>query len=377
MMQAMEGHLAAWAQRQIQALSTESDLFGHVRAVPGRLVLPPGPPLGPAEVAALVQVLSLRPQPENQDLGPRPVVYGHGLHLTAQVAFRLLGRTAAYAAGGDLVFTPAAAEVHRVDVAALTLLALLKEQPGPAADVPVTPLLAQEQGAQPAGAATAAHGARKVYLSWTAWKVGEVTVTPVSDDNLRQWDIAVTATCQFKLSPAALEGGRIMLIGSEVAVKNQKVKTVAASVYAPAESLPLGWFEGLGDSVVAELADHAVTTLGDLGRLGPARTGALAAELRTATPGEESLLAQLATMAVSRQIVLEDAPRYGHDPDAFALPARALLAPTMEEAEVLDRFIPSPEVHAQVTLLAVPVTTALKPARREQVTIGSLLIRGR
>lgn len=377
MIQAMEAHLAAWAQRQIQALSGESELFGHVRAVAGRLALPPGPPLGATEVAALVQVGSLLPQPENQDLGPRPLVDGHGLHLTAQVIFRLLGRTAPYAPDPELIFTPPAADFHRVDVAALTLLALLKEQPGPAADVPVTPLLEQEQGAQPPGAATAAHGARKAYLFWTAWKVGEVTVTPINGENLRQWDIALTATCRFKLSPAALEGGRILQIGGETTVRGKKVKSMAASVYAPAESLPLGWFNGLSDSVVAELADHAVTTLGDLGRLGAAQTGALASELRTADPAEEGLLAQLATMAVNRQIVLEDPPLYIQDPEAFALPARALLAPTPEEAELLDRFVPSPQVHAQVTLLALPLTTALKPARREQVTLGTLLIRGR
>lgn len=377
MIQAMEGHLAAWAQRQIQALSTESDLFGHVRTVAGRLTVEPGPPIGPTEVAALVQVLSLEPQPEDQNLGPRPVIEGHHMELKAQLTFRVLARSTPYPADDDLLFTPAAAVVHRADVAALTLLALLKEQPGPAADIPVTPLLELDQGAQPAGAATAAHGSRRAYLSWTAWQVGEVTVTPENEKNLRQWDIQLTATCQFKLSPAALEGGRILQIGGDLVVKNKKVKTMSASVYAPAESLPLGWFNGISDGVIAELEDNALTTLGDLGRLGAVRVSALAAELRTASPAEETLLGQLATMAAAREIVFQDAPLYVHDPDAFALPSRSLLAPTAEEAELLERFIPSAQVHAQVTLLAVPIITALKTDRREQVTIGTLLIRGR
>lgn len=376
MIQAMEGHLAAWAQRQIQALSAESDLFGHVRAVAGRLTLPPGPPLGQTEVAALVQVASLGPQPENRDLAPRPVVEGAALHLTARVTFRLLGRISPYPAGGGLAISPPPAEVHRVDVAALTLLALLKGQPGPAADGPLPPLIALEQGVQPDGAATAAHGARRASLAWTAWEVGEITVNPNTDENLRQWDIGLTAALQFRLSPAALEGGRILQIGGELNVK-QPTRVMDATVYATAESLPLGWFDGLSDGVLAELEDHAITTLGDLGRLGPARVSALAAELRTADEGEEATLAHLAAVAVARQTALAAEPRYGQHPAAFALPGRALLSPTPAEAEALEPLLSSPEAQVQVQSLALPVINALRPARREQVTVGTLLIRGR
>lgn len=377
MIQAMEAHLAAWAQRQIQALSTESDLFGHVRTVAGQLTLPPGQPLGQTEVAALVLLRSLQPQPEDRALGPRPVIEGAALHLTARVTFRLLGRTSPYQAGSDITFSPALASYHRVDVAALALLALLKEQPGPVPDGPILPLIDLPQGERPPGAASAAHGSRRAHLAWTGWEVGEVEVTPSNGDSLRQWDIALTAACQFRLSPAALEGGRILQIGGELSVQNKPLKLMEAALYAPAEALPLGWFEGVSDGVIAELEEQGLTTLGDLGRLGPARMGDLAAELRTAGPAEESLLAQLATMAVARQTGLELSPLYQQDPVAFGLPGRALLAPTSEEAEILTRFIPTVEVHAQVALLALPVITALKAARREQVTLGTLLTRGR
>ncbi len=376
MIQAMEGHLASWAQKQIQALSTESDLFGHVRVAAGQLDLPSGPPLGNTEVAALVQVQSLVPRPENRDLGPRPVTAGAGVHLTATVVFRLLGRTAPYAAGGGLELTPAAAEFHRVDLAALTLLALLKEQPGPTADAPVLPLLELEQGARPAGAASAAHGARRAHLAWTAWEVGEVTLTPSGEGQYRQWDIGLTASCQFRLSPAALEGGRILQIGGELNVQNKPLSVRTAAVYGPAELLPLSWFDGLSDGVIAELEDHAIGTLGDLGRLGAARVGALASELRTAAPAEETILGQLANMAAIRQTALELVPLYRLDPAALELPGRALLAPTPEEEEVLQQVITSPEIHTQMLMLAAPVVAALRPDRREQVVLGTLLIRG-
>lgn len=377
MIQAMEAHLAAWAQQQIQGLSTESDLFGHVRAVAGQLTLPPGPPLGPTEVAALVQVGSLLPQPENRDLGPRPVIEGAGLHLTAHVALRLMGRTTPYPADTGLSFTPAGAKVHRADVAALTLLALLKEQPGPVPDAPIAPLIDLAQGEQSTGAASAAHGSRRAHLAWTAWEVGEVSITPSNEDKYRQWDIPLTASCQFQLSPAALEGGRILQIGGELSVNNKPISVMEATLYGPAEALALSWFDGLSDGVIAELQEQALSTLGDLGRLGPVRVGAIAAELRTATPAEESLLSQLATMAVARQTGLELPPHYRQDPVAFGLPGRALLAPTPEESEILSRLITTVEAHAQVAMLALPVVTALQAARREQVTLGTLLMRGR
>ncbi|MFZ5824100.1 MAG: hypothetical protein ACOY94_07220 [Bacillota bacterium] len=377
MIRAMEAHLAAWAQRQIQALSAESDLFGHVRAVPGQLALPPGPPLGATEVAALTLVESLLPQPEDRDLGPRPVTDGAGLHLRAQLTLRLLGRPGPYPGDSGIEISPAAAQAHRVDLAALTLLALLKEQPGPTPDGPVAPLLDLDQGEQPGGAAAAAHGSRRAHLAWTLWEVGQVSVIANNDDNLRQWDLALTVACQFRLSPAALEGGRILQIGGEIEIQNKPSRVMEAALYAPAEALALSWFDGLSDGVIAELSEQALHTLGDLGRLGPARVGAIAAELRTAAPAEESLLAHLATMAVARQTGLELAPQYLQDPVAFALPGRALLAPTPDESEILSRFITSVEAHAQIAMLALPVVTALKPPRREQVTLGTLLERGR
>jgi|GEM_PF-3477577 len=376
MIQAMEAHLASWAQKQIQALSVESDLFGHVRTVAGSLELPPGPPLGQTEVAALVQVQSLTPQAENRDLGPRPPIDGHSVYLTARVVFRLLGRSSPYAAGGDLSFTPAAANFHRVDIAALTLLALLKEQPGPTADGPIIPLVELDQGARPAGAASAAAGARRAHLAWTSWEVGELTLTPEVGQN-RQWQVGLTAACQYRLSPAALEGGRILQIGGELSVQNKPFSIRTAAVYGPAELLPLGWFDGLSDGVIAELEDHAITNLGDVGRLGATRMAALASELRTAAPAEEVILGQLANMAAIRQTALELVPLYQLDPVALALPGRALLQPTPEEEEVLTGVITSPEIHTQILMLAAPVVAALRPERREQVALGNLLIRGR
>jgi hypothetical protein len=80
---------------------------------------------------------------------------------------------------------------------------------------------------------------------------------------------------------------------------------------------------------------------------------------------------------VARQTALAAEPRYGQHPAAFALPGRALLSPTPAEAAALEPLLSSPEAQAQVQSLALPVINALRPARREQVTVGTLLIRGR
>lgn len=374
MIRALEQHLAAWAKGQLEALAAQSGLFGSVRTVVGSLDLPNGPPMGADEVAVLVQVQSLAPEPENRDLGPAPVTDGPMVHLAARVALRLIGRNVTVGAGGGRQVSPPGAQFHRVDLAALTLLALLRERPGPAPDGAPTPLDA-ELGARVAGAATAARGARSAFLSWSGVMVSDTGIVPENARNDRQWDIALTASCAFRLSPAPLEGGRIVRIESETALQDTGLRLSVDPVYGSVDTLPLSWFTGLGDAVLTELMDHEVSTLGDLGRIGGAGTANLAGELRTASSQERTVLGQLAAMAELRRGPGFTSAVYAQDADLMALPARALLAPTPEEAELISQVVTTPELSNQIAVYAVPVASALQPGQRDRVAVGTLLIR--
>jgi hypothetical protein len=377
MIRTLEQHLAAWAERELESLGAQSGLLGAVRAVPGALALPPDQPLAEGEVAVLVSLSSVAPRPENQDLGPAPVTRDATLGFTAAGVMRVMARNVPYVtASSTVAVAPAAATIHPVDVAAMTLLASLRERsvPGGSGAGGGAP----ELGARPSGTASVTGAGRRAGLSWTGFMPGAGTVSDTADGLHRVWEVAVSADCTYRLSPAPLEGGRILRLEAQHETESGSlVQTHQFTVYGPAEQLPLDWFSGLSQAVLAELASRDLTTLGAVGRLGPAGAAAMAAGLAAASADERGLLEDLAAVAELRQAAAELPSLLSLKPEPLALSARALLAPTAPEAALLAELITSLGLSNRIATTAVPIAFALRPEQRERVTVGTLLTVGR
>jgi hypothetical protein len=371
MIRALEEHLAAWMKDRLQELAAQSGLYGPVRTVAGDIDLPPAPPMAPGEVAVLVRVDRLTPAPENRDLAHAPVTESSALHMSALINVHILGEASVLAAAAGRDVKPAQAHLHRVDLVVMTLLSLMRERSGPTPDLAEPPELDAVQGEFPQGATSAAQGSRKAHFYWTALEPLDATVTPKNAKNQREWAIPVHAACTFRLSPAELSGGRMLQIAGEHEAVGAPDREV--TIYAPAEAIPLDHFSGLSDQVLTELGELEISTLGHLGRLSVARVTEITTGLRTATAAEKTLLGQLAAADAARLERYEELRGVPMEPDALALPARALLLPTPGESAVLALVTGDPAIQTLVSQLAVPVAFALKTDRRETVKVGSLL----
>lgn len=372
MIRALEEHLAAWMKAELTRLAGESALFGPIGTVTGDLTLPA--PLPEGEIGLLVRADSLVPVPESRDLGAAPVTQWAALHLQARVSLRVAGAATPLADAPGRDVAPPGAHVHRVDLAALTVLALLKERPAPAPDWAEPPAFADTLGKQPAGAVTAAQGLRQAQLYWTAIEAGEATIGAAEEGGWRLWDIPLTALCTFRLSPAALSGGSILQIGQTLDVQDGAgSRRIGSALYAAAEAIPLSFFAGLGDPALVELAQRGIGTLGALVSLDAAALAELTAALKSAMPEERSLLGQLADMARLRRTAAASLGSFALEPDVMALPARALLDPTPEEKELLVREVDTAGLYDHLAVLAVPVASLLAADKRERVSVGVIM----
>lgn len=373
MMRALEENLAEWARRQVAALAAQSKLFGTLRTVPADQTNLPA--LQATETGLQAIVLELQPTNPGPEVGPDAGVGEHLLQFTARALLRCFGTDKPLADGDAGSIQPCVAHSHRVDVVLLSLLSLLRERQHPAPDGAVSAAPASLLGETPGGAFVASEGARTVRLDWQVTGTGPAV--PHTEGGRRLWELPLTAICVFRLSPLALEGGRILQVDAVVARRGGTPGQMELAVYAPARAITLDHFAGLGNTVLIELSSRDVFTLGDLDRLGTAGVVGLAAGLRSATPAERSVLGGLAGINEARH-------EYGGvfagtwlNPALLALPARALLAPTTAEQAVIDQAGLPAEITAAITAVAVPAASALRPEYRETVAVGTLVVQGR
>ncbi|TJY42621.1 hypothetical protein E5161_07145 [Cohnella pontilimi] len=370
MIRAMEEHLLAWMKGQLDSLKDQCGLYGPVRTFAGAADLPGEAALGAGEVGLALRAEGLTPLRENRDLGPAPVTQGASLQMDVRMKLRVVGEENVLGAAAGREVAPSEAHLHRVDLAAMTLLSLLRERPGPAPDIGAMPALVDAQGRRPAGGTSAAQGTRKAQLSWISVEPGEAAIEPTNGQGLRQWDIPLAAVCTFRLSPAALNGGRVLQIEHQLDADNVPVHT---TTYALAESLPLDYFADLSGPAVAELGEYGLLALGDLERLGSARMAEIAAKLRTAGEAERIRLVQLTDMAIFRRRAASIMMPYRLDPELSALPAKALLTPEAAEQALLNEALRSQSLSERIAMLALPVAALLKPERRETVPFGVIM----
>lgn len=359
MIRTLEQHLAGWMKGELDLLAADSPLFPAVSVAAGS----DSPQPGNGQVGVQVTALTVSPVEENRDLGPAPATTDDWFR--ARVGLRLRFSGTGDPVGEDppdLAVTPATAELHRVDLVALAVLARLRQRPLPGPDG------AGGAGATgPGGSAEAVAGTRRTKMTWQDIQVGEAFVT--EEGNSRTWEVPATALATFRLSPRPLEGGRIL----SVTVERDGTENVAA--YAPAERLPLGYFRDLPGPLLTELAGHGLHTLGDVGRLGVAGVGLLAPALSGADAAAVQMLADLASISALRAGAAGSVVPV--DPALLALPASALLAPTAAEQLVLDQWLSRPEAQLQVATLGMPVALYLQPPQRAVVRLGHLLARER
>jgi hypothetical protein len=78
-------------------------------------------------------------------------------------------------------------------------------------------------------------------------------------------------------------------------------------------------------------------------------------------------------MAFSRRSSAANQLPFRLEPELFALPAKALLAPTDAERAMLTRAVRTPGIADRIALLALPIIALLKPESRERVAFGTAL----
>lgn len=345
----VEQGITDWLLGQFGALAQESDLFPAIALATSTKSTEKD------AVQLRLVTKQLVPEVEDQVVGTAPIEAGLTGRWQGNLEITLEGEAAA------------------TDLAGLTLLALLREWSGPAPDLPSRGI-GQEAGAEPASALSpsgrrqATAGTRRIDLSWTAPEPGPAIVTTLRGK--RRWAIPLAVKLQFRVSPAPLEGGRILQVQTDQTAQGVVNQRQEATLYAAAEAIPLAYFGGLDQPLLAALHREGIEVLGDLAQLGEERATLLAARLQI----KPSLLTDLATVAAARQ-------RWA---DAFASPvlpealkhlsARALVAPSTEERTQIEELASLPSTASWLALAAVPVAAALLDERREQIPLGSLLL---
>lgn len=345
MIRSFEQQLGAWVA---QIAAESSPLFGAPTVVAGSL--DPNS-VQPGHTGVLVQVLSLTPAPEHRDLGPPPVTEDDRAPLTADVTVLLVGPVAA---AGGLTVAPVGAQVHQVDLLALTVCARLRERSAPGPD-----------GANPKrggsrGSVTAQAGERMAQLSWDAVESG-VPVLLQNSQNRRQWQLPLHAKLDYHLSTLPVDGGRIRAVG-------------LFNDFLPGDRLPLADFIGMEGFMVQRLAQAGITRLGDLATKDAA---ALAGSLHITDPGARQALASVSAIATLRYNFTAAVPFSDLIAEVLWLPARALWGPTVGEAAILARANQKPLVAATIAVLGFGTAAILRPELVETTLVGRLLAQER
>lgn len=342
----VEQGITDWLLAQFGALAQESDLFPAVSVgTKAKSVDSDG-------VQLRLTTKLLAPEVEEQMVGTAPIEAGLNGRWQASLEISLEG------------------EEGPTDLAGLTLLALLREWSGPAPDRPTRSIAPSEAGPalSPSGRRQATGGTRRIDLSWTAPEPGPAIVATLRGK--RRWTVPLSVTLQFRVSPAPLEGGRILQVQADQTAQGVVHQRQESTLYAPAEAIPLTYFSGLDQPLLAALHREGIDSLGDLAALDGERATLLAARLQV----KSSILRDLATVAGARQRWADSFTAPALPEQLQGLSARALLAPSEAERTHLNALSELPTAANWLALAAVPVAAALLDERREQIPLGSLLL---
>lgn len=336
----VEQGITDWLLAQFGALAQASPLFPAIAV---------GAAVEAEAVRFSLQTKALTPEEAEQVVGTAPVEAGLSGRWQASLEIGLEGAAAP------------------TDLAGLTLLALLREWSGPAPDRPKGAPSAGA-GLSPSGHHQVSTGTRRIDLSWSAPEPGPVVLT--TEEGRRRWTIPLRARLQFRVSPAPLEGGRILQVQADQTAHGVVDQRQGTTLYAPAEAIPLAYFSGLSADGLALLHREGLETLGDLAHLGDERANLLANRLQLGS----RILTDLALIAAARQRWAEAVQPPALPEPLQRLSTRALLAPSAAEQTQLEHLASLPGAASWLSLAAVPVAAALRAERREQIPLGSLLL---